>query len=672
MSFLWLDSCDELKLKWSDLMHLKDGEQVKKDLRERCPSDWLHVIRSLGSLDPSTQSVYCAQYTSTMRYESPMTLFTIQTSCPDEFEDARSACQNISHNLLRGFTPQDYDRCPNSWRFQRSTEAPAPEALNFVDAAVRRCSAEAPAELLMFCEAVKIVAPEEVKMKAMLAEVARLSDASRESLCVSVRGPFCSRQWIQAFAEFLWVESYCDSRIARFARNLTELTQALNTTRFQPCSRLSATVAFKRELEDEAFCIKLVNSTGVAKVARGEHAIKCKGLVYQAWASRRAALISECSMFSSCASINEYTHHRGYTMKVVRTKRLILPLPDDAWPSEIVGTRKGHYEMAATIVPALDGDGYELFFRADFDQRFSATVLVNVNSTFDAVGNASSLEMNKLTFKKGIEVKVGAIHYALLGPEDSRAFKNLQNETMLIYNNRKFQEIGHRYMCLFNTATRKEVPLSIEKKKPVASEKNWTFIKYLNATHIVLARFLDPITLVCCDVNNGACVELNYGPIPRLYPATELLRGGSPFYHYRGEYYYSFARVANSVCTRTYRPVFTVAKFTESGGLSWVYMSPPTSLLDEPIKLMKGDYGFKDFCEFRYMLPYSAIHRVETDELHVTLNLRDRENVVVSLSNFSVAIDGIIIDYESRSNSSCVYTCTDKLLEAAKVGETEL
>ena len=340
-----------------------------------------------------------------------------------------------------------------------------------------------------------------------------------------------------------------------------------------------------------------------------------------------------------------------FSIKAVRM--LQLTRPTEVYAS-VPDNLRNYYEMAASIIP-VEG-GFKTFWRAYREPLFSSIEQDMLTSYFSTIQSAhKSLLDIPLGTPAGQPLRDG---WKNLGPEDSRVFANPSGETMLIYNRRNYKtRNAHSY--IYNTVTRREVELTI---RDINVEKNWTPIKYLNDKQLLLARYLDPLEIITCDVMIGECVTVSKGHT--TLARGEYLRGGSPFYHFKDNYYYSFARYSNGLCgdkSRTYRPVFMVI-YVDGLDVKMVYTSPPLSFVDAAIRQVHPDFTSRDFCTFAFVLPYSAIYDVEADVMHVTMNLKDSENILVSLGSVNSAIDEIVTRHKS-TGQTCIFACFSDALE---------
>jgi len=268
-----------------------------------------------------------------------------------------------------------------------------------------------------------------------------------------------------------------------------------------------------------------------------------------------------------------------------------------------------------------------------------------------------------------------------LGPEDARAFLNPAGETMLIYS-RIFWEwnglpvrMGKKnfvsVMLLYNTRSRKKVIL-IPKGIPLQQQKNWSPIKYIDQDNLLLVYTFEPVlTVIICNVRSGSC-----GLVDRENDSVQtregVLRGGTPFYHFKRNYYFGFARVAvEKICTNSvYRPVLIVMEVESPKLISAVFYSQITSFSDKPMHAVKPDWTTQDFCHFEYTLPYSAI--LDGNEMLVTLNLKDQVNVVVRLSNATTMLEQVIREYEDRGRVPAQFKMSRELVMSAAMGNLVL
>ena len=397
-------------------------------------------------------------------------------------------------------------------------------------------------------------------------------------------------------------------------------------------------------------------------------------------------ILSSALTISASAAPPKCPLESPYILHPISVKVLDLPRPKDPYPGLFDYEHhplKWYNAMAAVIIPSPAG-GYDLYWRASM-HYFSTTMHATLDSEFNMTSSPTSfsdIPINgsvTVPYNEYIKNKSGLINDTLtwLGPEDSRGFLNPQHETMLIYNKRDFPDLDKLNITkratksyLYNTATHREVRLRVEDEKD--NEKNWTPIKYVNDTHVIIARYLDPLMLLLCDVETGVCTP--YGADnPKIFSNNTSLRGGSPFYHYKGQFYYAMARVSTNICEpvyelRTYRPVFVIARLTEDGSWHWVYISEPLLLDNIATTAIKDDYSSKDFCEFKYILPYSVVLEKSSGLMHVTLNLRDRDNVIVTLQNVTSFIDKAIRDYDCGTKPGFIFNCHYDYMVAEKNG----
>ena len=174
---------------------------------------------------------------------------------------------------------------------------------------------------------------------------------------------------------------------------------------------------------------------------------------------------------------------------------------------------------------------------------------------------------------------------------------------------------------------------------------------------------MQPVKLIQCNVDSGDCHFIALEEIHFFKDSVADLRGGTPFYHYRDNYFVSFARTRDdsmNKCLQTYyRPVFTIVEFSTEGNVfTPIFVSAPFDFFGLPQRAIVPDADPTNCAEWKYMLPYSLV--MKDDTMHLTLNIADKYNVVVSFSNVTANIDALI-EAHKRSASKIPFDYQQKL-----------
>ena len=333
------------------------------------------------------------------------------------------------------------------------------------------------------------------------------------------------------------------------------------------------------------------------------------------------------SAYSHCVNHQLCSDGRYYPFNVSSTTLMRIPRITDI-PSD--ATR--YEEMSVSLIPRSDNVSYTMYYRANFPSAVSYTMTTVVDDAFQIIGGRPVLV-------PGIPLDSTQRSGNYWGTEDARAFINPAGSTMLIYNRR--DDENWRRLYLFDTESGIEVRLSDMGEK---TNKNWTPLLYKSSNELVLVYTMQPVRLIQCNVHSGDCHFIAIEDTHFFNKEVADLRGGTPFYHYRDNYYYSFARTrdpSDKICQGAYyRPVFTIIEFTkEDNKFTPVFISAPFDFFGLPQQAVDPNIEATN-CAWRYMLPYSIVNNNET--MRLTLNLRDNENVVVTFGNVTDNIEALI------------------------------
>lgn len=332
------------------------------------------------------------------------------------------------------------------------------------------------------------------------------------------------------------------------------------------------------------------------------------------------------SEYDSCRNEESCIAHPYYPFNVTQNLSKLVKLD-----SRHIG-RRDYEEMGISLVPRID-DNYDFYYRANYPPLESEIRFGRFTNYFS--NKASTIPV------PGIPADPKPREGKYWGPEDPRVFNDTQGNTLLIYSRRDKDNV--RAMYIFNTVTKKEVRLSPLGER---TQKNWTPITFTSATELVLYYSMQPVELVKCNIITGSC-EIIRRQNQSFFPRGVVLRGGTVFYNYRGDYYYSFARSVDKLIggSAKYRPVFMIIKFNKKTlQLDHVFVSSAFDFFGIPEKKVNSSLG-RDNDYFRYILPYSVV--VKEQDMILTLNVHDTANVILRLRDVMKNIDAIINQYET-------------------------
>ena len=375
------------------------------------------------------------------------------------------------------------------------------------------------------------------------------------------------------------------------------------------------------------------------------------------------------SEYDSCENGKHCPAHPYYPFNVSESlsKRVTLPALNAPWGAE------RYEEMGISLAPRKDMS-FDFYYRANFPPIRSdvRTGILDQN-----------LQLSRSIYSvPGIPWDPFFRDGSYWGPEDPRVFTNPKGRTMLIYSRRDIKDV--RAMYIFDTVSRKQVKLH---SLGLQTQKNWTPLVYTSEHELILFYSMHPVELVSCHVLSGRCKFILRTKLT-FFPHGVVLRGGSSFYHYRGDYYYSFARTVSKLVIgpSLYRPVLTIVKFNkDTQELDHVLVSSAFDFFGIPQNKIDPSTDRRSD-SFRYMLPYSA--PLQGLDMLLSLNIRDNANVVLRLTNVKKKIDAIINQYETincddqlasigwqaimTSDAKDMFTCQEKLRSIWRVAADSL